>query len=157
MESKSMWTVAMLGFCAVLLSGVFAFINMGYMKETQKANVGVKYGRMSLDLVDKLKAQSLPIEETEATFAGEGLVELRYKTRRFLSFAPDEMEKEFVVVAAAATDMLPTFPDEPKFDARELLLIRQEITGGGCNEQVRQSTKLVAVPPRKKTPEPAKK
>lgn len=151
MESKSMWTIAMLGFCAVLLSGVFAFINMGYMEKSTRGNLGVVYGKMSIDLAKKLQEQSHPIESTEANLLNEGLVEVRYRTRKFLSFAPAEMDKEFIAINAVAQDLLPGTSDDPKSDPRELLLIRQEVTGGGCNEQVRQSTKLFPVAPKKRS------
>lgn len=138
MESKSIWSVAMLGMLGLVACGVLAFINMGYVEREQRSNPNVLFGKFSAQFAQNF-GERLKIEEADATLTGS-LAEIRYTTHRYLSFSPEELDKEFAELGKYAQENLPN-----SGEVKELLLIRVEITGGGCRRQTRQSTKLFPV------------
>jgi hypothetical protein len=149
MESKTMWSVAMIGFVAILFCGVMAYVGMGQLKETtaRTGNINVKYALLCANF-QKQFAASHRVEDCSANYKGDAkedrrgdyTVEFRYSTRKYLTFAPEKIDLELDELSKYILQELPN-PEECK----DLVLIRQEITGAGCREKTTLSTKTYPV------------
>jgi hypothetical protein len=147
MESKSLWSVAVLGLLGVLACGVLAYINMGYIEPTTRANINVKFSKVMKELSDNYRG-SMKISTADASTAGS-LLEVRYRTSRFLSFSEEELSKEFGELHRYIQDRIPE-----GVEVGELLLVREEVTGGGCRHSEKLSTKSYPLVVKKKPPTP---
>jgi hypothetical protein len=147
METKSLWSVAMLGMGALLFVGVLAFIGGGQIVSQHKDSMNIQYSKMAMKMTLDL-GESLKIEHVTAKY-DEETAEVTYRTRRFLTFAPLELDKELIEVGKYVDSQLPN-----AHECRRLLLIREEVTGGGCREQVKKSSKTFEIKyrPPPKTP-----
>ncbi len=149
MESKSMSTIAIMGFGAILISVVFAYMGMGGVKENQKTNVNIKYAKLCTEF-NKAYADKIKVEDSTANFTGDVgsyIVTFEYRTRKFLTFAPEKVDLELDEVTKYLIDQIPN-----AHECVQLILVRDEVSGSGCREQVKKSSKTSPILVKKPAP-----
>jgi hypothetical protein len=150
---KSMWSIAVLGFGALLFMGLFAFMSTpGLEEKTKKMMPWINMGTRLKD-ENGFRAVRVTLEGEKDK---ENTVVVVYETTKYLSYSEREVEEELQLMKGKFVAAVPLASDFEKSEIREnvkkMKIVRDEVSGSGCSETHKTAEVWADVPPPPKVP-----